>query len=140
MVESNSLTKQSLPTKPKHYSDQPVYVRSYTLLKELTTCYSRIPRDLRYTLGSRMLEAMTDEVMNVSHAFKRQKGKVAFISDAMVKLEEVQVYLRLLKDVGAISTKFFLHTLPITTDVATQLSAWYRYAQRRETGNVKPAG
>jgi hypothetical protein len=107
-------------------------VRSYTLLKELTVCYSRIPRDLRYTLGSRMLQTMTDEVMSVAHAFKTTKGKDAFIREAMLRMEEVQVCLRLLKDVDAISTKFFLHTLPITADVSTQLSSWYRYAKRKE--------
>lgn len=132
MTESNPTTQQIQAKKPKRYSDQPVYVRSYTLLKELTTCYSRIPRDLRYTLGSRMLEAMTDEVINVSHAFKTAHGKDAFIREAMLRLDEVQVCLRLLKDVGAVSTKFFLHTLPITSDVAMQLSAWYRYAKRQK--------
>jgi hypothetical protein len=132
MAVSSQQKTQPSEKKYKHYSEQPVYVRSYTLLKELTTCYSRIPRDLRYTLGSRMLTAMTDEVMSVTHAFKTTKGKDAFIKDALLRLEEVQVCLRLLKDVGSISTKFFLHTLPITSDVATQLSAWYRYAKRRE--------
>ncbi len=130
---NNEAPNTSTAKKPKVYTDQPVYVRSYTLLKELTVCYSRIPRDLRYTLGSRMLEAMTDEVMNVVHAFKTAKGKAPFIKEAMLRLEEVKVYLRLLKDVDAISTKFYLHTLPLTADVTTQLASWHNFTQRRET-------
>jgi hypothetical protein len=118
--------------RPKLYAEQPVYVRSYTLLKELATCYSRIPRDIRYTLGTRMLNAMTDEVMCVTHAFKSAKGKDVFIREAILHLEETQVLLRLLKDVGAVSTKFFLHTLPISADISTQLNSWARYAERKE--------
>ncbi len=118
--------------RPKLYAEQPVYVRSYTLLKELTTCYGRIPRDIRYTLGSRMLNAMTDEVMCVTHAFKSATGKEAFIREAILHLEETQVMLRLLKDIGAVSTKFFLHTLPISADIASQLNSWARYAGRKE--------
>lgn len=130
---NNEASNTSTAKKPKAYTDQPVYVRSYTLLKELTVCYSRIPRDLRYTLGSRMLEAMTDEVMNVVHAFKTAKGKTPFIKEAMLRLEEVKVCLRLLKDVDAISTKFYLHTLPLTADVTTQLASWHNFTKRRET-------
>ncbi len=114
----------------KLYTEQPVYVKSYTLLKELTVCYGRIPRDIRYTLGARMLNAMTDEVMSVALAFKATKGKESLIGDAAAHLEETKVMLRLLKDVGAISTKFFLHTLPITADITVQLSSWARYASR----------
>ena len=77
-----------------------------------------------------MLNAMTDEVMSVVHAFKSAKGKDVLIKEALVKLEEVKVMLRLLKDIGAISTKFFLHTLPITTDIASQLTSWARYVER----------
>ena len=125
---------QSAPDKEekrrKLYTEQPVYVKSYTLLKELTVCYSRIPRDIRYTLGTRMLNAMADEVMSVALAFKATKGKDALIRDAAAHLEETKVMLRLLKDVGAISTKFFLHTLPITADITVQLSSWARYAGR----------
>ncbi len=106
----------------KLYTDQSVYVRSYTLLKELTVCYSRIPRDLRYTVGSRMLEAMTSEVMNVAYAFKSTKGKSQYIHEAMLRLEDVKICLRLLKDVNAISTKFFVHTLPFTAGVTSELS------------------
>ncbi len=131
-MENNKQSNTEEKKHPKLYVEQPVYVRSYTLLKELTTCYSRIPRDIRYTLGTRMLNAMTDEVMCVIHAFKSARGKDVYIRNAILHLEETQVLLRLLKDIGAVSTKFFLHTLPISADIATQLNSWARYTEKKE--------
>ena len=120
--------------KGKSYSDQPVYVCSYRLLKELTVCYSRIPRDLRYTLGSRMLEAMTDVSVNVAWAFKTPKGKSPYIKQAARRMDEVKICLRLLRDLNAVSAKFFLHTVPLSSDVSSQLASWYHFTRRKECG------
>ncbi len=128
--ETNAPAPDREDKRRKPYTEQPVYVKSYTLLKELTVCYSRIPRDIRYTLGTRMLNAMADEVASVVRAFKATRGKDTFIRDAAAHLEDTKVMLRLLKDVGAVSTKFFLHTLPITADITAQLNSWARYAGR----------
>ena len=132
--QAGQAKRQAKTANLKLYSEQPVYVCSYTLLKELTVCYRSIPRDLRYTIGSRMLQNITDEVMSVAHAFKSPKGKDEFIWQALLRMQEVQVCLRLLRDVDAISTKYFLHTLPLTSNVTAQLTSWYRYAKRREAG------
>lgn len=123
--------------KGKGYSDQPVYVSSYTLLKELTVCYSRIPRDLRYTLGTRMLEAMTDVAVSVAWAFKTPKGKSPYIKQAARRMDEVKICLRLLRDLNAVSAKFFLHTLPLSAGVTSQLASWYHFTRRKECGAAR---
>lgn len=114
----------------KLYSEQPVYVLSYTLLKQLIDLFRRMPRDLRFTLGKRMLDAMVDEVVNVFHAFKQIKERLAYIQQAQKRIAEVQLYLRLMSDLGVMSNKQYVSTLPLTVDITKQLRAWRDYTYR----------
>ena len=115
----------------KGYFDQPVYVKPYTLLKELYVCFHGLPRDWKYTLGNRMVNSMTNVVMATAHAFKSADDKLLHIEEAQRQLTETQVCLRMLKDVGGISTKFFLYTVPMTANIAAQLTSWSRYVKRK---------
>lgn len=116
----------------KLYTEQPVYVLSYTLLKQLIDLFRRMPRDLRFTLGKRMLDAMMDEVTNVFHAFKQVKERLAYIQQAQMQIAEVQLYLRILSDLGVMSGKQYVSTLPLTVDITKQLRAWRDYTYRHQ--------
>lgn len=115
------------------YTEQPVYVQSYSLLKQLVVLFRRIPRDLRFTIGKRMLDAMMDEVVSVFHAFKQEKERLAYVKQAQKQIAEVQLYLRLLNDLAVMSNRQYLSTLPMTSDIAKQLRAWYDYTYRRQS-------
>lgn len=121
---------KSSTSERKLYSEQPVYVLSYTLLKQLIDLFRRMPRDLRFTLGKRMIDAMMDEVINVFHAFKQIKERLAYIKQAQKQIAEVQLYLRLMSDLGVMSNKQYVSTLPLTVDITKQLRAWHDYTYR----------
>lgn len=133
--EEKALPKasQSAASEHKLYTEQPVYVLSYTLLKQLIDLFRRMPRDLRFTLGKRMLDAMMDEVTNVFHAFKQVKERLAYIQQAQKQIAEVQLYLRLLSDLGIMSGKQYVSTLPLTVDITKQLRAWRDYTYRHRS-------
>jgi four helix bundle protein len=133
MDDTNKATKRTIHTASpkKGYFEQPIYVESYTLLKDLYICFHGLPRDWKFTLGNRMVNSMTNVVMATAHAFKSADDKLLHIEEAQRQLTETQVCLRMLKDVGGISTKFFLYTVPMTANIAAQLTSWSRYVKRK---------
>lgn len=118
-------------TEARPYTEQPVYVESYMLVKDLAGAFQRMPRDVRFTIGKRMLDSMLDELICVFHAFKEPQGsKAPLIRQALRHMEDAQLCLRLLNDLHALSDKFFVHTLPLSASVVKQLRAWATYASR----------
>lgn len=129
--KSNASSKKS--SERRLYTEQPVYVQSYSLLKQLIVVFRRMPRDIRFTIGKRMLDVMMDEVTSVFHAFKHVKERLSYIQQAQKQISEVQLYLRLLNDLAVISNRQYLYTLPLTSEIAIQLRAWYDYTYRRQS-------
>ena len=131
--------QQQQQTQQQQYWQQPVYSAAYRLGRELIGCFRRLPRDLRYILGERMLNAATDVIIEIALAYRtpRSTAKTRHIVRAHEQSEEIRITVRLLKDTGTISEKYYLNLLPLIADIAKQLAAWRHSEETKESERDK---
>ncbi|WP_288815522.1 four helix bundle protein [uncultured Alistipes sp.] len=111
------------------YDNLPVFKASYDLLLQVVKFSSNIRRDARYTFGESLKKGILDLCICIYRA-NATSEKGPLIEDAREKLVPIKLTIRLLHDTQQISTKQYALTCERIEEIARQLSAWQKYAQK----------
>lgn len=112
-----------------HFNNLPVYGVSYRLALDVTNLCSSLDRRFRYSLGEDLRNSAKQIVLNITWAGKDDE-KVDCIVSARHSLTEMQLCLRLLNDLKAITDKRYVSFLELTNDLSSQLSKWEQHSRQ----------
>ena len=109
-----------------------VYKASYVLCREGFRRVQKLPKDLRYTLGTRFFES-TLKVLQAVVLANQKTTKAESLESALLEIELIWTELRLLYDLKGISAGEFQVLSERVSDVGRQLAAWRTWEKKRRT-------
>jgi hypothetical protein len=130
----NNTQNNGKPT--KRYTEQNVYKDSEVLLFSLLQYFRHIPRDMRFLLGSRMVNDALDMSKNISRGFRVSDGtrKSGYITEAQVLCDSVTVIIEALHNIEVISTDFYLQSKTKLDNIQAQLYSWRKFIEHHRDG------
>lgn len=106
----------------------PVFGQAYRMTKDVTEYCSRLKRNYRYSLGEDLRVSMRNATVHIIFATK--KGQLEErTSKALEEVEQAELALRLLNELGEMSDERYTPYIDITTDIRNQLEKWARSGQ-----------
>ena len=106
----------------------PVFGQAYRMTKEVTEFCSRLKRNYRYSLGEDLRVSMRNATVHIIFATKRGQLE-SRATKAVEEVEQAELALRLLNDLGEMSDERYTPFIDITTDIRNQLEKWARSGQ-----------
>lgn len=101
----------------------PIFGASYSLLEKLIDVEKDLPRMLRYTVGSRMIDANLDLLMRVyrtNMSDDRQKE----MNEMLISQRMIQMLLRVVYREKSISSGRYAELLKLLDTIGRQITAW----------------
>ena len=111
------------------YLELPVYKACYELYLEFAKVRRTLPREERYTIGLELDRAMVDTLVLLQR-INASRDKVPLIGRARQLVAEIQIRMRVLKDVKALSVGHFTTLFDLSESVSMQLTSWQKFSQR----------
>ena len=111
------------------YLELPVYKTCYELYLEFVKVRRALPREERYTIGQELDRVMV-EVLVLLQRINATRDKVPLIGRARQLVAEIQIRMRVLKDVKALSVGHFTTLFDLSESVSKQLTSWQKFSQR----------
>ena len=106
----------------------PVFGLAYRMTKGVTEFCSRLKRNYRYSLGEDLRVSMRNATIHIIFATK--KGQLDMrAAKAIEEVEQAELALRLLNELGEISDERYTPFIDITNDIKEQLEKWARSGQ-----------
>ena len=118
------------------YYDLPVYKTGYELYLNFVKVRRTLPREERYTLGQELDRAMVELLVMVQR-INSTREKIPLIARARQLAVEIQVRIRVLRDVQALSIKAFTGLFDLSESVSKQLASWQRFSQKQTISDAK---
>lgn len=112
------------------YLELPVYKACYELYLTFVQVRRKLPREERYTIGEALDRAMVDTLVLLQR-INATREKAPLIVRARQLVAEIQIRVRVLRDVKALSVKAFTTLFDMGESVSKQLASWQRFAQRQ---------
>ena len=106
-------------------TDLVVITKAYDLARELTQRVRRLPRDVRFVLGDRML-ATVFEVLDALLEARYQRERAPLLRRANVLLERLRFQIRLCADERLISLSGYEHVSRLVDEVGRLVGGWER--------------
>lgn len=107
----------------------PIYKLASDLASLATDLIKNMPRDLKRTLGEKVLMECIDVTVLILRANVAQgRGKVPHIEQILERIQVIQLMLRLSVDKRLISTAQFARAVEITDSVGKQATGWKKNA------------
>ena len=99
--------------------------RVYDLILWTLNHTSKFPRDHRFTLGTRLEDALYGLLDDVLEAkFTQQKADI--LRRAALRLEKIRFQFRLAKDLHIVALSSHRHACSLVDDIGRQVGAWRR--------------
>lgn len=106
----------------------PVFGQAFRMTKDVTEYCSKLKRNYRYSLGEDLRVSMRNATVHIIFATK--KGQLEErTSKALEEVEQAELALRLLNELGEMSDERYTPYIDITTDIRNQLEKWARSGQ-----------
>ena len=112
------------------YYDLPVYKTCYELYLKFVTARRILPREERYTIAQELDRAMV-ETLVLLQRINSTREKVPLIVRARQLIAEIQIRIRVLRDIKALSIKVFTELFDLSENVSKQLTSWQKFSQRQ---------
>lgn len=108
------------------HTELSIYRAANGLLQMATNLTRNIPRELKQSLGRRVIDECIDVLMLIARANATQ-DKRPHLSVLLEKVQVIELLMRLFKDNRFISVEQHAGTMEITTSIGKQANAWKRY-------------
>ncbi len=102
-----------------------IYRAANGLLQMATNLTKNIPRELKQSLGRRVIDECIDVLMLIARANATQ-DKRPHLSVLVEKVQVIELLMRLFKDSRFISVEQHARTMEVTTSIGKQANAWKR--------------
>lgn len=102
----------------------PIYKDSYDLLEQLTDLSKNLPKLLRYTVGTRMMDLCLDMLGLIYRANMAQEGRQKAITDMLICYRQLLMLLRVCYHQKAFSTGKYAELLKLLDSIGRQGTAW----------------
>ncbi|MEK6788477.1 MAG: four helix bundle protein [Pseudomonadota bacterium] len=101
----------------------PIYKATFDLCKEVFTCVRNMPRDVKHTLGEKLMTECADMVVLILRA-NVSKHKAQHIDELRERLQVVELMFRLLSDMRCIDLRRFAAATVLTATIGKQATGW----------------
>ena len=110
-----------------------IYKKTYDFTVYFGQVLRHYPREYRYTLGEKVLDAMFELVAFI---YKANNEKIAIdrlkqLNDMSLKLQYVNVALRLSHSLKCLSNDRYIKCSEFIEDVEKQLTGWITYTEKQ---------
>lgn len=107
------------------HTDLQIYKVSLGLLQMATNLTRNIPRDLKQSLGKRVIDECIDVLMLIARA-NSTRDKSPHLTLLVEKVQVIEFLMRLFKDSRFISVPQHATAIEVTTSIGKQANAWKR--------------
>lgn len=107
------------------HMDLQIYQASMGLLHMATNLTRNIPRDLKQSLGKRVIDECVEVLMLIARA-NATRDKHPHLVSLVEKVQVIELLMRLFKDSRFISVDQHAKTIEVTTSIGKQANAWKR--------------
>ena len=107
------------------HMDLQIYKASLGLLQMATNLTRNIPRDLKLSLGKRVIDECIDVLMLIARA-NATRDKHPHLIQLVEKIQVIEFLMRLFKESRFISISQHAKTMEVTTSIGKQANAWKR--------------
>lgn len=109
----------------------PIFKKTYDLYRNLYNILKQFPRKDRYSLGQKCEETLLSILelfwlVNVSKI-----NRLNYLKEANIKLNMLRVYLRLAKDIKALSLKSYTVLQEQIDEIGRMLGGWIKATERK---------
>ncbi|OHC34969.1 MAG: hypothetical protein A2W79_26385 [Pseudomonadales bacterium RIFCSPLOWO2_12_60_38] len=108
------------------HTELAIYNAAMGLLHMATTLTRNIPRDLKQSLGKRVIDECIEVLMLIARANATQ-DKRPHLTLLVEKVQVVEFLMRLFKDNRFISVPQHAKAIEVTASIGKQANAWKRY-------------
>ena len=102
-----------------------VITKAYDLAREMTVRTRKLPRDVKFVLGDRILTTTYDIFDSLLEA-KYCKSKVEILSKANLLLERLRFQVRLCFDEKLLSRRQYIYIAGIINEVGRMVGGWLK--------------
>lgn len=103
----------------------PVLLKAFDLAREMTQRTRKLPRDLKFVLGDRML-ATSYDVLDVLIEAKYSRSKAELLRRANLLLERLRFQVRLCMEEKLLSVRQYEYTSELIYEVGSMVGGWIR--------------
>ncbi|WP_248769113.1 four helix bundle protein [Pseudomonas sp. MWU12-2345] len=107
------------------HTELSIYNAAMGLLHMATNLTRNIPRDLKQSLGKRVIDECIDVLMLIARA-NSSRDKRPHLELLVEKVQVVEFMMRLFKDNRFISVPQHANAIEVTTSIGKQANAWKR--------------
>lgn len=107
----------------------PIVQKTYDLIKWMVPIIDRLPRNHRFTLGSRIIDELYNLLDRLIEARYARSGRLASLQSLNTRLQVLRYQCRLLVDFNLISLKRSEYIHRQINDIGTDLGGWIRQQQ-----------
>lgn len=108
------------------YDQLMVYKTSYDLTVEVMRLSKKLPRELRFTLGERVINSTVEMMISIYRVNIEQANKFDKLGIAREELETLRLLVRIIKDLQYVSVAYFTTLSEMIESISKQLTAWQR--------------
>jgi len=112
------------------YSHLPIYKACYVLTREVFRLQEKLPKNLKFTIGTRLFDSSVKCVQGIIIA-NGSDEKLPGLRSVGLEIETIWTFLRMLYDFKGISKGEFQAISERLGEIAPQLSAWIRWEKDR---------
>ena len=114
-------------------NESPLYVRTYDLLLWLIPQVQKFPREHRFTLSERIQRLALDFQDSLVAAGKAQgAARLERLRQADLQLAQLRVWIRLARDLQALSIRRYEHAARLVSEIGRLLGAWIQNTCRQK--------
>ena len=110
------------------YNHLPIFQHTYKLTFEVYKTTHQFPREYKYTLGQRLKEMISD-LLNFIISANSKENKSETIENAMLKLEQLRIHLRLAYDLRVFKLKRYEYLNRTIEEISKELSGWLKWSK-----------
>ncbi len=114
---------------PENADELIVITRAFDLAREMTQRTRKLPRDLKFVLGDRMLET-TYDVLDALIEAKYSPARAGLLQRANVQLERLRFQVRLCAEEKLVSLRQYEYLAELVNEVGRLIGGWAKAARR----------
>lgn len=108
----------------------PIIQKTYDLIKWYVPILNRLPKDHKFTLGTRTIDILYDILQGLIRA-RYAKEKLAHLEALNTELDILRYQTRLLLDFQLISLKRYEYIGQAVNEIGAELGGWIRQQRNR---------
>lgn len=112
-----------------------IYKTTYELSHEVLQATRNFPRDLKATLGQRMIDVTINMIINIYRANAARSGRAEIVQQVLEEVEVIEMAIRLSKDQREITPEKQGDMIQLTDSIGRQAYRWMQSAQRQQNPN-----